>query len=62
MSPKPAVERRKSYCPECGTRGNPTTVTFGTDARTISYKCSNCGQEWLIHTPNHELTPESQTH
>ncbi len=61
MSPTPAVERRKSYCPQCNTRGNPTSVSFGAEARTYSYKCSECGQEWLIHTPLHELTPESRT-
>jgi DNA-directed RNA polymerase subunit RPC12/RpoP len=60
MLPTPPVERRKSYCPECGTRGNPTTVTFGSESRTISYKCSTCGVEWLAQTPNQELTAEPQ--
>ena len=56
-----AVERRKSFCPQCGNRGNPTSVSFGAETRTYSYKCSECGLEWLVHTPLQELTPESQT-
>ena len=46
-------ERRNSYCPvpECGTRGNPTSVSFGPGGRMISYKCPACGQEWLVQRP-----------
>jgi hypothetical protein len=47
-------ERRKSYCPDCAKqqRGQPTTVTFAHDVRITSYKCSVCGQEWLVYQPN----------
>lgn len=46
------VERRSSYCPNCiDTRGEVTTVTFGAVVRTISYKCRECGQEWLVQAP-----------
>src|SRR4051812_47591648 len=51
-------ERRQSYCPACGTRGNPTTVFFGPDGRTFSYKCPECAQEWLVQTS--EVKPASQ--
>lgn len=43
-------ERRQSYCPECGERGSPATVSFGPKGRVISYKCPACGQEWLVQT------------
>jgi hypothetical protein len=46
-------ERRNSYCPECAIhRGQPTTVTFGHDERITTYKCPECGLEWLVYQPN----------
>jgi predicted RNA-binding Zn-ribbon protein involved in translation (DUF1610 family) len=43
-------ERRQSYCPDCGERGKPSTVTFLAKLRIITYKCDNCGSEWIIQT------------
>jgi predicted RNA-binding Zn-ribbon protein involved in translation (DUF1610 family) len=51
MSWRPADgERRQSYCPDCGTRGEPSTVSFTPATRTITYKCRACGLEWIIRT------------
>jgi hypothetical protein len=46
----PDGERRNSYCPRCGVRGEPTTVSFSRTTpitRTITYMCRTCGIEWI---------------
>jgi hypothetical protein len=42
-----------SYCPRCGTRGNPTSVSFNVSTRITSFKCvdADCGAEWIVQMP-----------
>ena len=57
-------ERRNSYCPQCGVRGEPTTVSFSRTApvtRTITYKCAACAIEWIARiAPADALTGEDR--
>ena len=57
-------ERRNSYCSQCGTRGEPTTVSFSRTTpitRTITYKCVSCGIEWIARiAPSNALMDEKK--
>jgi predicted RNA-binding Zn-ribbon protein involved in translation (DUF1610 family) len=47
----PLEERRQSYCPECyDVRAEVTTVSHHIDHRTFTYKCPQCGTEFVVTT------------